>query len=563
MIERLEPRTLLSLDSLFFPTVNLMPPPGPTVAGTPRTFLVAVTPALIPSISGPAPPYVGLLSPPLGYKVQENVGTPSAPVWEDIGGSTTPAVAALPDTPGTVQFRAEADAVVDADSLYDGLHLGNEPYPGYTDLTDLRSAGPGPEVFDANYTAATTDLVLSFYSAAVTLAVGAAAAPKVAVEPNSTETNSDDITLLNTAPAAQKFTQPLTVDFVDEGPPGTFSVSVSPAAAGTLSENSVTFGKVVKRISLTFTPKQDSSKPNDVTIKVTNDKGAVGNGKLTVVSVVLAASIKNADTPTGMKDRIPPRVDTPTTVTVTPDLTGSSQSVALTVTGQSDANGKATVGGMETLTITKTGVYQLRGTSQTEATAGDGGGNAGNLKVLVKVRNEDTVKSTGFSVAAIPLDWSISLKSTITAGDLRGLVVPDKWKSDSGDIADLDQVRISEQVQHGAGTGVFKDFVSENSAYLSATSFTEDTHSTLTVSIKDPGGTVTTSQVCIFLDKRTGAKNIVVANSGYTVVRTVARPDPKGKWILTMSKAGKDATANGYSSKAGAGSTGDKTFPAP
>lgn len=95
--------------------------------------------------------------------------------------------------------------------------------------------------------------------------------------------------------------------------------------------------------------------------------------------------------------------------------------------------------------------------------------------------------------------------------------------------------------------------VGNNSGYLTATAFTIDSHSTPVGLIVSMGGTIVAEQVSIFLDRRTGARDIPMRNSGYRVTRTVFRDATTGVWILTTTKEGANTTANGFASNAGAG----------
>ena len=170
--------------------------------------------------------------------------------------------------------------------------------------------------------------------------------------------------------------------------------------------------------------------------------------------------------------------------------------------------------------------------------------------MTLRVRGQDTIQSNGFSVAAIPINYTDSFVSAVV-GSRRGFVVQDGWASDSGAIADLSAVDISEQVQYGGGTGVFAGVSGSNSGYLPATSFTQDTHSMPASVVRSPGGTLAAQQTCEFRDARTGSVDIPMANSGYTITRTVFFDATARVWKITTSKVGAATTANGVSSQAG------------
>ena len=73
-----------------------------------------------------------------------------------------------------------------------------------------------------------------------------------------------------------------------------------------------------------------------------------------------------------MRDRIPPRVDTPIYVDVSPNLAGSGQYVTFDVINQDMYHGTVTINGIDTARITSSGDIALRGVTQTEGgTAGE------------------------------------------------------------------------------------------------------------------------------------------------------------------------------------------------
>src|SRR5216683_1866476 len=102
---------------------------------------------------------------------------------------------------------------------------------------------------------------------------------------------------------------------------------------------------------------------------------------MTIVNISVPA-IRNSDTPSGMPDRIPPRVDTSVGIIVLPDLTGSNRKITLSAVNTSATNGTFKIGGAATMDITKTTSVNLSGITQTAATLAPGGGNAGQLRLL-------------------------------------------------------------------------------------------------------------------------------------------------------------------------------------
>src|SRR5262249_23005899 len=114
-------------------------------------------------------------------------------------------------------------------------------------------------------------------------------------------------------------------------------------------------------------------------------------------------------------------------VTIAPLLTRTN--VDLVAMGNSADNGVFKINGydgvwVERLTLQGRTNYiiGLPGEAQTRPTADGKGGNAGNLKLRVEVGQENK-ESAGFSVAAIPMNWSAKLHHKIETGDYRGIEV--------------------------------------------------------------------------------------------------------------------------------------------
>lgn len=268
---------------------------------------------------------------------------------------------------------------------------------------------------------------------------------------------------------------------------------------------------------------------------------------LVPLSATVPRRIRNTSTPASMAaNRIPPRVDTPVRVGVS-GLTIPMSNVELSIDGAGGGNGDLTIDGSATKSINAGTTVNLRGTTQTAP------GNAGALRLVATQGGVQLAASTGFSVAAIIEDVSISFNSAV-AGARRGVVVDTTWNSDSGTRADLDEVEFSEQVQYSAGTGVLAGAGAgaQNSGYLPATSAPlTDTHGTPVSFLTGPGG-ITAEQTFIFKDARTGAADIPTRNSGFRITRDVVEAPP-GTVTITTSKAGASTSANGHASGAGAG----------
>ena len=128
-----------------------------------------------------------------------------------------------------------------------------------------------------------------------------------------------------------------------------------------------------------------------------------------------------------------------------------------------------TTNGAASASLVATANVTLKGTAQTSV------GSGGNLKLTAKQGGAVLATSAGFSVSAIPRDYTDTFVSLVT-GARRGFVVQDGWKSDSasGSITDLDGAEISEMVEYQLpGTGCFDAAgAGANSGYLAANSLT-------------------------------------------------------------------------------------------
>jgi hypothetical protein len=233
-----------------------------------------------------------------------------------------------------------------------------------------------------------------------------------------------------------------------------------------------------------------------------------------------------------------------------------------------------------TADITATGPVKLEGVKQTAPTtalAADKDGNVTNaaaagalnpnalqLKLVVRVggsdKAHDTVKSEGFAVTAIPLNYTEAKAGEIYTANGRGLIVQDGWSSDGGDPTTvLDQVGLTELVEvplHGESGLLIGLGGGMNSGYLRATSFSRDGHGTGVSDIdalykinRVQTGHQIVYQTNAFLDFRMGVINIPMPNSGFAITRDVSVKN--GKFYLTTTKYGLAVTANGIASGAG------------
>lgn len=380
--------------------------------------------------------------------------------------------------------------------------------------------------------------------------------PTVDVFINNTQTNSDDVTVLN---PAQTIPAQITLH-TQNNCKAHVSLAATPAGRVSLDQTELDLTDSTPA-SITITPTAVSQSVNDVTITATVNGKQVGTATMTVVNVTVP-SIRATTTPAGVPDRIPPRVDTAIQVTIMPDLGSSGQKITLAKLNNSASNGDFTIAGGATKDLTSTGSVNLRGATQTAPTGGAGGGNAGNLKLVAQVRGQNAVQSNGFSVAAIPQSITEGLIGPVTAPGVFGLRVSVRVDSDSGSNGDLDQCQFSEQIQVQAETGSLVGLGGGlNSGYLTCVGSFSDTHSTGAAHVTGIG-TQTLGQAHIFKDLRLGVTNIPIDHSGYSIGRVITQdPPPAGTLHLTTSKTGAAETANGFTSSAGNGGPFSVTQP--
>jgi hypothetical protein len=256
-------------------------------------------------------------------------------------------------------------------------------------------------------------------------------------------------------------------------------------------------------------------------------------------------------------DRITPRIDTPVTVGLT-GLDPAASSVTLSVEGASPANGTVKIDGAASKDLRAGTTVQLRGDTQTSQ------GNAGNLHLLAKQGSTVLGRSDGFSVSAIPQNWSVSFQSFVTEATdpgLRGIRVTNSWESDSKNLADLDKAARSELVEVTSASGCFTMVPSQTSGYRAAnTGSIIDTHGSPAAEMTSPGTRIA-QQTFKFKDDRTGAVDIPATNSGFQISRVVTAAATGGGFVLHTTKAGHAGTANGIQSQAGSGNVDPGTQP--
>lgn len=279
--------------------------------------------------------------------------------------------------------------------------------------------------------------------------------------------------------------------------------------------------------------------------------------------------IRAKDTPGGMPDRIPPRVNTEITLNLNKPIP-TCQTVALSVQGGSN-DGSILINGGSSYTLpTDTAPLPVTLTGQSMTAIGDGA----HLRLIATDETDPSqplviARSKPFAVSAIPIKYMDRFKSLDTTPGELGIVVADSWRSDSGQIADLSGIQMAEVVQHVDGNN------GNTSGLLPGTVFTKDTHSTPLADIpSSPGVFDIADQTVGFIDERattatpasfTAADFFPMRKSGYTIVRSVGQ-DTSGNLTFTISKTGANvtttATISGTPVTVTISATAGGTFPA-
>ncbi|MBY0522201.1 MAG: putative Ig domain-containing protein [Gemmataceae bacterium] len=410
-------------------------------------------------------------------------------------------------------------------------------------------------------------------------------APQVFFVMNNTLRPDDDFALMDASATTQ---QPIPIGILLYAPDGvshSVELTISPTLRGTIDVPAFPM-QDGQRVTVLYTPQQESQAAADVFLQAKvdgqNQAGmAFGNVKIEFPKLVRAAN-----TPALMPNRIPPRVDTLFSTTIGPGLK-AGQAVWVRLAGdEQPANGSAKlVSGdgkaFRWLGFFDAGTYNraVRGINQTEATGEDGGGNAGKLYLKVelwtdmKVVEQDFMRTPGFSVAAIPSGIEmkdpkpapgVSLKVNNRQTYFWGTYYNYEVKSDSGVLADLDQVTMKEIIEKQSATGVVEqifDTLSVGNWHKAETG--QDLHAggyagkdaaeaaatfrkaidTYVDKDKKPISAGALLQYFIFADKRTGLKQddvnqTVIPNSGYKVVYVTAHRDDNKKYVIIIGKTG-------------------------
>lgn len=262
--------------------------------------------------------------------------------------------------------------------------------------------------------------------------------------------------------------------------------------------------------------------------------------------------VRATSTRTGMPDRIPPRVDTPAAVTIAGWIIPMVD-VMLAVEGGGGGNGSATVNGAASAGLTGSATVQLRGVDQTDP------GKAGNLHLVARFAGTELARSGGFSVSSVPQNWSVSFVSSINEADAVGMVALNSWESDSGTLADMDQVKRKEQIEVTTATGPFAGVGTGVSGWRDATlgSITDSHRSSGRARLRAVGSR-SANQVFVFKCERTAVTDITAKNSGFVITKAVS-DDGAGGFNYDVSKVGTGVTSNGFTSAAASGSASAPT----
>lgn len=282
-------------------------------------------------------------------------------------------------------------------------------------------------------------------------------------------------------------------------------------------------------------------------------------------TVVIPSNIRHPSTPAAMvPNRIPPRVNTSVSVTVNGMVAGSTP-VRFFIGGGNASNGTVTINGANDFTANANGTstLNLSGVTQTSP------GSASNLHLTANQGTTQLGNSNGFSVSSIPQNWLCTqltiLNTPANPASEVGFIVQDHWDSDSGDVTDLGQADISELIENTTATGIFAGAIHHNSGYLAGGSatFSTDTHSAGPRSALRRIGNLVQNQTSKFRDNRTGAVDIPVKNSGYSITHVISPGASATSFLYTLAKNGAALTAHGITSAAGSGSITPPAFNVP
>jgi peptidoglycan hydrolase-like protein with peptidoglycan-binding domain len=272
------------------------------------------------------------------------------------------------------------------------------------------------------------------------------------------------------------------------------------------------------------------------------------------VDIFTFGPVRGAATPAGTPDRIPPRVDTPVSVTIAGGKPGIPTTIRAKATnGTSGDPGSVLINGKPTDELSASGTVQVRGTSQTLSIF------VNQLRLVAEQGGREVASSKPFGVTSLPTGIDIKKDSDSGRGEpLRGMIVTVDTRSDSGERADLDLLQIKEILQSGEQEGSFKaidpkTLQVEASGYGLANRTARDKHRVKGAFLTGPG-IWRVSQIFVFRDLRTGVTDVPVPHSAFMITFSVG-PFTSGSGLMyIVTKVGLDTTAQGLGSTAGFGS---------
>jgi|GEM_PF-1710701 len=266
-----------------------------------------------------------------------------------------------------------------------------------------------------------------------------------------------------------------------------------------------------------------------------------------MTTATVPGNIKAPSTPATMGvDRIPPKKSYDYIVTVN-DLGLTDQKVYAKIKNNNGGNGDVTINGGTSVELNNgANTLAIKGTGQTDT------GKANNLALIVTQGTAELASTPGFSVAAIPQNWSVQYVSDIIESGKRGIKVLNSWESDSSDLTDLDKVKRKEVIERLPATGnQTNEFEGTPSEWRRAdTGSIRDLHTLPSGLIQKGAGTKTTNQGFVFKDDRTNTTGVKATNSGFEIKKEVFEtPGQRVKF----TKAGKTVVVNGVTYDGGAG----------
>jgi hypothetical protein len=430
-------------------------------------------------------------------------------------------------------------------------------------------------------TATVTDTSNQTASQTFTWQVSSSSAPQVILAINGTVDHSDDVLGVGAAQAT-----PVVVTLQNASPgPHTVQINI-PSGRSQLDEPTLQLYNGGSA-TINLTALQTSAAEDDVQLVALADGAQAGDGKETNEDITFPDPIQNADTPAGMPPRIPKSnttVATPVTVTLSVPLVKSGETVTVKPNyyGPPAGWGKATgsiafalglwplgLQSADSVDLTQTQKIWLLGVTQTAP------GSAGLIGLvagtpLFGAKFNAFKSSSQFSVASIPITVKaeqpqLAEGKRIPTGPNRylwGAIYKMTVVSDSGNLADLDQVKMSEVMVHEKNpTGIYKNDKEPGIAWWPPTKAPSDANgrhldappgtpmATLVQVLQNRidtagNGHMIAEQHFIFSDARTGVPAnadgkgaMIVKYSGFEIKQLAEKDD--GKYFIKVTRTAK------------------------